>query len=53
MADKIDITEELVRMDSHLQQFGESLNAKGNIGRKMDFIVQEYEPRNEYNGIES
>lgn len=41
MADKIDITEELVRMDSHLQQFGESLNAKGNIGRKMDFIVQE------------
>ena len=41
MADKMDITEELVRMDSHLQQFDETLNTKGNIGRKMDFIVQE------------
>lgn len=41
MADKMDITEELVRMDSHLQQFGETLNTEGNIGRKMDFIVQE------------
>lgn len=41
MADKIDITEELVRMDSHLQQFNETLNTQGNIGRKMDFIVQE------------
>ncbi|WP_455630929.1 YicC/YloC family endoribonuclease [Megamonas sp.] len=41
MADKMDITEELVRMDSHLQQFGETLNTDGNIGRKMDFIVQE------------
>lgn len=41
MADKMDITEELVRMDSHLQQFSETLNTEGNIGRKMDFIVQE------------
>lgn len=41
MADKIDITEELVRMDSHLQQFKTTLNIDGNIGRKLDFIVQE------------
>ncbi len=41
MADKLDITEELVRMHSHLQQFEAALAAQGNIGRKMDFILQE------------
>ena len=41
MADKIDITEELVRMASHLKQFNEALDFDGNIGRKLDFIVQE------------
>ncbi len=41
MADKLDITEELVRMTSHLQQFTAAFDAKGNIGRKMDFIIQE------------
>ena len=41
MADKMDITEEVVRMGSHLQQFKASLEMEGNIGRKLDFIVQE------------
>ena len=41
MADKLDITEEIVRMNSHIKQFINALNATGNIGRKMDFIVQE------------
>lgn len=41
MADKMDITEEIVRMGSHLQQFKASLEMEGNIGRKLDFIVQE------------
>ena len=41
MADKLDITEEIVRLNSHLQQFKTALNAEGNIGRKMDFIIQE------------
>lgn len=41
MADKMDITEEIVRMGSHLQQFKASLEMDGNIGRKLDFIVQE------------
>ena len=37
----MDITEEIVRMGSHLQQFKASLEMDGNIGRKLDFIVQE------------
>lgn len=41
MADKMDITEELVRMQSHVNQFTSALEVDGNIGRKMDFIVQE------------
>ena len=41
MADKMDITEELVRMQSHIKQFTNALEIDGNIGRKMDFIVQE------------
>ena len=41
IADKMDITEEIVRMGSHLQQFKASLEMEGNIGRKLDFIVQE------------
>lgn len=41
MADKLDITEEIVRMGSHLKQFSAALGAEGNIGRKLDFIIQE------------
>lgn len=41
MADKIDITEELVRMESHVKQFMQALTIEGNVGRKLDFIVQE------------
>ncbi len=40
-ADKSDITEELVRLKSHLSQVDESLKSKEAIGRKMDFICQE------------
>jgi uncharacterized protein (TIGR00255 family) len=40
-ADKVDISEELTRIHSHIYQFGESLQANGPIGRKLDFIVQE------------
>ncbi|QGQ46911.1 YicC/YloC family endoribonuclease [Metabacillus sediminilitoris] len=40
-ADKADISEELTRIHSHIYQFGESLQANGPIGRKLDFIVQE------------
>jgi uncharacterized protein (TIGR00255 family) len=43
-ADKSNITEEIVRMRSHLAQFGEILGPKtpaGAVGKKLDFLVQE------------
>lgn len=40
-ADRIDIQEELTRLDSHLVQFEEGLGTSGPIGRKLDFIAQE------------
>ncbi|MBW2648505.1 MAG: YicC family protein [Deltaproteobacteria bacterium] len=41
MAEKSDITEEIVRLKSHMKQFGEMLNSDTAIGRKMDFLFQE------------
>ena len=40
-ADKCDISEELIRLESHLGQFTECLAAGSPIGRKLEFIVQE------------
>jgi uncharacterized protein (TIGR00255 family) len=40
-ADRIDITEEITRLRSHLTQFKELLRSKGEIGRKAEFILQE------------
>ncbi|PGZ94826.1 YicC/YloC family endoribonuclease [Bacillus sp. AFS029533] len=40
-ADRCDISEELVRLTSHLELFNETLQIKESIGRKLDFIVQE------------
>ena len=40
-ADKADITEELVRLDSHLAQAADLLAAGGPVGRPLDFLVQE------------
>ncbi|HNV85984.1 MAG TPA: YicC family protein [Candidatus Omnitrophota bacterium] len=41
MADRADISEEIVRLESHLGLFQSSLNREGPIGKKLDFIVQE------------
>ena len=41
MADRCDITEELVRFDSHLRQFDETLLLDEPVGRKLDFLLQE------------
>ncbi|MEW5802605.1 MAG: YicC/YloC family endoribonuclease [bacterium] len=41
VAEKIDITEELTRIESHLSQMKEFLLAVGPIGRKLDFLLQE------------
>ncbi len=40
-ADKIAIDEELVRLRSHFDGFGEILNTNEPAGRKLDFLVQE------------
>lgn len=40
-AEKVDITEELIRLESHFMQFEECLNSQGAVGRKMDFVIQE------------
>ena len=40
-ADRCDITEEITRLDSHLDQFEGHLKGDGEIGRKAEFILQE------------
>jgi len=40
-ADRTSITEELVRLGSHLLQLRETLLADDSVGRKLDFIIQE------------
>lgn len=39
--DRADISEELVRLNSHLAQLGQILTEGGAVGRKLDFLVQE------------
>lgn len=41
LADRSDVTEELVRLGSHLQQFRETLAKSGTIGKTLDFLLQE------------
>ncbi len=36
-----DISEELTRLDSHLEALQETLKDKGSVGRKLDFLIQE------------
>jgi len=40
-ADRCDISEEIVRLDSHLQQFADIVSQDGSIGRKLEFLLQE------------
>jgi len=40
-ADKIDISEEITRLKSHVGQIRENLNKTEPVGRKLDFILQE------------
>ena len=41
IADRLDMTEECVRLHSHLTQFREALSADDAIGRRLNFISQE------------
>ena len=41
LADKLDVTEECVRLRSHLHLFREALGTSAAVGRKLNFLVQE------------
>ncbi len=42
LADKTDVTEEIVRLQSHIAQFHSFLSEKEAVGRKLDFLLQEF-----------
>ncbi len=42
MTDKADVTEELVRLKSHIDQFSQFLKSKEQVGRRLDFLLQEF-----------
>jgi uncharacterized protein (TIGR00255 family) len=41
LAERSDISEELDRLRSHLQQFAKLLDGTGELGKKLDFLLQE------------
>jgi uncharacterized protein (TIGR00255 family) len=41
LAERSDIREELVRMETHVQHFLGLLDARGEVGKKLDFLLQE------------
>ena len=41
LAERSDVSEELDRLRSHLQQFGKLLDGAGELGKKLDFLLQE------------
>jgi uncharacterized protein (TIGR00255 family) len=41
LADRSDITEELTRLRSHLEQFRAAIDAEGEVGKRLDFLLQE------------
>jgi uncharacterized protein (TIGR00255 family) len=40
-AERSDVSEEVIRMESHLRQFESKLKVEGPVGRGLDFILQE------------
>jgi len=41
LAEKTDITEEIVRLESHIEQLTKLLDSRDAAGRKIDFLLQE------------
>lgn len=41
-AEKIAVDEETVRLRSHISQFKDIINSGGSVGRKLDFLIQEF-----------
>jgi uncharacterized protein (TIGR00255 family) len=42
LADKADVTEEMVRLRSHISQFESFLESNEPVGRRLDFLLQEF-----------
>ncbi|OGP84465.1 MAG: hypothetical protein A2Y95_12725 [Deltaproteobacteria bacterium RBG_13_65_10] len=40
-AERMDVSEEVTRLSSHLAQFRDIMASGGQVGRKLDFLVQE------------
>jgi uncharacterized protein (TIGR00255 family) len=41
LAERSDITEEIVRLKAHINKFKDTMNKDGSIGRELDFLLQE------------
>ena len=41
LADKLDVSEEVVRLESHVERMSSQLDKGGELGRQLDFLVQE------------
>jgi uncharacterized protein (TIGR00255 family) len=41
MADRADVTEEIVRLNTHIREFKKAVGDSDAVGRKLDFMVQE------------
>jgi len=41
LAERSDIQEELVRLQTHIEHFRKLLDAGGEVGKKLDFLLQE------------
>lgn len=41
LADRLDVSEEMVRLATHLAHLGELLRGEAPVGRKLDFVLQE------------
>jgi uncharacterized protein (TIGR00255 family) len=41
LCERADITEEITRLSTHIQQLGKKLSQGGRIGRELDFLCQE------------
>jgi len=41
LADRCDISEEITRLESHLNQFNALIQSEDPLGRKLEFITQE------------
>ncbi|MBN1808151.1 MAG: YicC family protein [Planctomycetes bacterium] len=41
LADRSDISEELKRLQSHIDQYMDTLSSGGSVGRKLEFVLQE------------